>query len=578
MSKLTQGLFSALAVSALALSASAQNFTTSLVASGFNRPVFMTSPPGDANRMFVLEQHTGRIEIIKNGVILPTAFVTIPGLSTGNEQGLLGLAFHPDFATNGEFFVNYTVGGNGTRIAKYTVSGTPMTNDVANPAGDIIMTIIQPFTNHNGGMIAFGPDEFLYIGTGDGGSSGDPGNRAQNPLQLLGKMLRIDVNGDDFPADSLRDYAIPAGQPVFSPAGTPELWMKGLRNPWRWSFDRETGDMWIGDVGQNNREEVNFAAAGTSGQNWGWKCKEGNACFNNSNPFCSCASAALVDPIFDYANAPGKAVTGGYAYRGPLDCIQGVYFFADSGFNGGIWTSEADGLGGFTTTNRTAEFGIPGSEVLVSFAEDDAGNVYILDFLGNEIHLIELDSACPQPGVDMCNGDGGDQMGCTDCPCMNNATPGTVGGCLNRVGDSARLRGSGVPSVSSDTLRFEMDGVSPNELCVLLSGDTIAPGVSGNPCFGLNTGLQSPDRDGLRCSIQNIKRHGNRRADSNGEVGIANNRGWGTPDAPFSGLLFQAGFGAGQTRSFQAIYREQITAGCMRGLNTSQSVTYTMLP
>jgi len=234
-------------------------------------------------------------------------------------------------------------------------------------------------------------------------------------------------------------------------------------------------------------------------------------------------------------------------------------------------------MGGVISTNVTNEFAIPGGETITSFGEDAEGNVYICDFMGGELHKIELSSPCPPEGLEQCNGDGGDQMGCTNCPCMNNATAGTVGGCLNSAGTSARLIGSGIPSVTGDNLRFELTGAPPTAFCILNSGDAVAPGNMANPCFGMASGAQAMQFDGLRCAIMNTQRHGGRAADGLGQVGITNN-GWGPPSGPPAGLVGQGGFAAGQTRAFQVINRDDALLSCMRGLNTSQSVSYTILP
>ena len=253
------------------------------VASGLSRPVFATAPAGDT-RLFLVEQHTGLVKILNlgTGQINATPFLQVTGLATGNEQGLLGLAFHPQYSSNGQFFVNMTksVSPNNiaTVISRFSVSATNA--DVADPnSAKTVLSIPQPaFPNHKCGWLAFGPkDHLLYIGTGDGGSANDPGNRAQNLAELLGKMLRIDVNGDEFPNDPNRNYKIPPSNPFVHTAGArPEIWAFGLRNPWRNCFDRVTGDLYIADVGQDHTEEINFQpATSKGGENYGWRAKEG---------------------------------------------------------------------------------------------------------------------------------------------------------------------------------------------------------------------------------------------------------------------------------------------------------------
>ena len=239
-------------------SLSATELTTVRVASGLSAPVFVISPPGDMQRAFIVEQ-PGRIKILLDGEILPAAFLDITNdVSYGGERGLLGLAFHPNYENNGYFFVNYTNNSGTTIISRFTVTSDP---DIADPNSEtLILSITQPFGNHNGGMLAFGPnDGYLYIGMGDGGSGGDPGNRSQDDGELLGKMLRIDIDGGS-------PYGIPEDNP-FEGRGDPldEIWAKGLRNPWRFSFDRSSGDMYISDVGQNAWEEIDFQPASSAG-------------------------------------------------------------------------------------------------------------------------------------------------------------------------------------------------------------------------------------------------------------------------------------------------------------------------
>ena len=247
-----------------------------LFADGFSSPVDITNA-GD-ERLFVVEK-SGRIKIVlPDGTVLPTPFLNINPIvgSAGSEQGLLGLAFHPNYASNRYFFVNYTNNSGDTEIARYETDPANLNQALSN-SGTVIMTIDQPFNNHNGGDIAFGPDGYLYIGMGDGGSGGDPGDRSQDPQELLGKMLRIDV-------DNGSPYGIPPDNPFINDTTVlDEIWAIGLRNPWRYSFDRETGDLWMGDVGQNEREEIDMQlASSTGGENYGWRCYEGDLPFNTS--------------------------------------------------------------------------------------------------------------------------------------------------------------------------------------------------------------------------------------------------------------------------------------------------------
>lgn len=297
-----------------------QTIALQTFAVGFTSPVEITHA-GDT-RLFVVQQG-GIIQILNsNGTINATPFLNISGIiSTGGERGLLGLAFHPNYAVNGYFYVNYTNPAGNTVIARYSVnSGNP---DIANPASaTVLLTIAQPFSNHNGGSIKFGPDGYLYIGMGDGGSSGDPGNRAQNINELLGKMLRIDVNSGS-------PYGIPTGNPYAGvTAGADEIWAIGLRNPWKFSFNRSNGDLWIADVGQNNIEEVNKVASTQAGLNYGWRCYEGNSAYNTAG--CA-AMGTMTFPLAVVSHATGVcSITGGYVYTGSLyPNFSGKYFFTD---------------------------------------------------------------------------------------------------------------------------------------------------------------------------------------------------------------------------------------------------------
>ncbi len=386
-----------------------QTLATELVADGFDVPVHLVSPPGDTERLFVVELKSGLIKIIKNGTVLATPFLDVSGdiVSTQNEQGLFSLAFHPDYASNGYFFINYTGTDGATFVMRYTVSSDP---DIANPnSGKLIFTIGQPFSNHNGGMVAFGPDGYLYIGMGDGGSGGDPGNRAQSPLNLLGKMLRLDI---DTPIGV--PYAIPPSNPfVNEPDTSSEIWALGLRNPWRFSFDRGTGDLYIADVGQQNWEELDFQPSSSAGgENYGWRCYEGNVAYNTSQ--CDIGSTDYVFPFHVYSHSDGCSITGGYVYRGCASTtLQGTYFFADY-CNGRIWSLRYNGSTVTDFTERTTELNPPGSaeiDNIAGFGEDADGEIYILDYADGEIFKIVRDDAGSDcsftPGCGNVNGIGG---------------------------------------------------------------------------------------------------------------------------------------------------------------------------
>src|SRR5205823_2713418 len=284
----------------------------------------------------------GKIRVFRQGTgqLADTPFVQVAGLSQGNEQGLLGLAFAPDYAQSGLFYVNFTDAGGTTHVRRFRVSAA--NPDVADPAtATTVLTVPQPFANHNGGWLGFGPrDGLLYVALGDGGSEGDPRRLGQDRGQLLGKMLRIDVNRNDFPGDPTRHYAIPPSNPFLPQAGVrPEIWAYGLRNPWRNSFDRLTGDLWIGDVGQDEREEVNFQpAASTGGENYGWRLREGT---RNTGLDPIPPQARLTDPVVEYTHDEGSGVVGGYVYRGSaVPGLAGTYFLAD--ISGPVWTLRFD--------------------------------------------------------------------------------------------------------------------------------------------------------------------------------------------------------------------------------------------
>ena len=340
------------------------NINLELVADGFFKPLGLDHA-GD-ERLFITQQH-GVINIIQNGQVLPDPFLYIEQRvnSDGYEQGLLGLAFHPDYVNNGRFFVNYTRGDGATVIAEFAVD--PANPNRALPESErVLLTIAQPYRNHNGGQLKFGPDGYLYIGTGDGGSADDPPNNGQRTDTLLGKMLRIDVNNDN--GDP---YAIPADNPfVADSAVRDEIWATGLRNPWRFSFDRETGDLYIADVGQNMWEEINFQpAASTGGENYGWRIFEASHCYLDD-----CATPGLTPPIFEYNHEGGHcSVTGGYVYRGEAHPeLYGNYFLADY-CSGQLWRMVQTENGWNTAVINNVGF------LVSSFGEDASGELYIID-------------------------------------------------------------------------------------------------------------------------------------------------------------------------------------------------------
>ncbi len=362
---------------------------TELISSAFEQPVFMTVAPGDDRRLFVVER-AGRIRVfdLETDTLRDEPFLEIAGLTQGDEQGLLGLAFHPQFAQNRRFFVNVTIAG-GTPGGNTQIQAYQATDDLSAAVPQskvVVLQVTQPFVNHNGGWLGFSPrDGFLYAALGDGGSANDPGRRGQNLGELLGKMLRLDVDDDDFPGDALRNYAIPPSNPFVGQSGArPEIWAFGLRNPWRCSFDRATGDLYIGDVGQNQREEIDVQpAASAGGENYGWRLKEGKR-VTNLDPI---AGQNLVDPIFDYRRDDGIAVVGGYVYRGgAVIGLAGAYFFADH--TGAIWTLRWNGADAEEVRRRETDlFPQDAPFAITSFGEDSAGELYLSD-LGGSVYRI----------------------------------------------------------------------------------------------------------------------------------------------------------------------------------------------
>jgi glucose/arabinose dehydrogenase len=339
-----------------------------------NDPVLAISPPGDTNRLFIVTQG-GRIRIVKNGNLLSTSFLNLSGrVSDGGEQGLLGLAFHPSYASNRRFYVNFTANDGDTVVREYRASASNP-DVVASGSARTILRINQPYANHNGGMLAFGNDGYLYIGMGDGGDAGDPRNRAQDRGSLLGKLLRIDVNG----TTSRKNYRVPSSNPYVGRPGRNEIWQRGLRNPWRFSFDRSTGHLWIGDVGQRRYEEIDRAADRSSapgkGINWGWRVMEGNHCYL---PSSGCNKDGKRKPLVEYAHGTNGrcSVTGGYVYRGSgVADLRGWYVYGDY-CSGEVWAVRS-------TASRPATpvrlLGTGSGRLITSFGQDASGELYLCD-------------------------------------------------------------------------------------------------------------------------------------------------------------------------------------------------------
>lgn len=343
------------------------------VATGLSSPVHLAAPANDS-RLFIVEQ-PGRIRIVQDGQLLSTPFLDIRAkVSAGGEQGLLSVAFHPDYATNGYFFVNYTDLSGDTRVERYRVSGNPNAADPA--SAKLMIAIAQPFSNHNGGQLAFGADGMLYIGMGDGGSGGDPGNHGQDRSTLLGDLLRIDIDAGD-------PYAIPPDNPhAASTQLRPEIWASGLRNPWRFSFDFTENLLYIADVGQGSWEEINAVPSAQGAINYGWRIMEGAHCYNAG----TCDQSGLRLPVHEYANDNETcAVTGGHVYRGAaIPGITGHYFYSD--YCAG-WLRSFRLVNGTATAHRTWDVGDLGS--VTSFGVDAAGELYILSADGMVRKLVE---------------------------------------------------------------------------------------------------------------------------------------------------------------------------------------------
>lgn len=426
------------------------------VLTGQSSPVYITTARDGSNRLFIVEQ-AGRIKILPPGATapLPTLFLNIVSkVSSGGERGLLGLAFHPQYTSNRRFFVNYTRTGDGaTVISEFKVSAS--NPNVAETEERILLTIAQPFSNHNGGWIDFGPDGFLYIGSGDGGSANDPGNRAQNVEDLLGKILRIDVNTTDG-----SPYTSPATNPFFgSTPGRDEIYATGLRNPWRCSFDRATGQLYAGDVGQGVIEEISVI---TSGGNYGWRVFEGTRCTGNGP--APCTASNYIMPLVEYDHSNNRcSVTGGYVYRGNRGTLPlGSYVFGDY-CSGEIFLFNNNAMSLLLDTNFQ----------IASFGEDEAGEIYVVS-LGGSILRIASSSAATAVSAANYNGErlapesivaafGQDFSITTQAAPNNQSLPTTLAGASVRVTDAAG-------TARSAQLFF----VSPTQINFLIPAGTAA--------------------------------------------------------------------------------------------------------
>jgi glucose/arabinose dehydrogenase len=427
-----------------------------LVVSGLNYPIFVAAPLGDA-RLFVVEK-LGRVRVVQAGVLLPTPFLDILSqVSSAGEGGLLGLAFPADYATSGLFYVYYTNLAGDSVVSRFSVSGDPNVADLASQ--QIVLTIDQPSgrTNHKGGTIAFGPDGFLWFATGDGGGGSDPDELAQDPQSLLGKMLRIDV-GPVFDPTSIvvpgQFYRIPADNPFVASPPRDEIWAFGLRNPYRWSFDRETGDAWIADVGQGMREELDFEPAGDpGGRNYGWDVMEGSLCNGfdpaPSPPAPECNDPSLTLPLYEYDHSGNRcSIIGGYVSRAaPDSSLTGLYFFADF-CSHQIWSLDPDTL---EVVDRSVEL-LPaagGTGFITGFGEDGFGTIHLTHGPTGQLYRI-VPRQCGN-GID----DDGD--GLTDFP----ADPG----CRNAAGNVENPQcDDGLDNDGDATFDWDGAGVGPPDV------------------------------------------------------------------------------------------------------------------
>ncbi|MHC5209356.1 MAG: PQQ-dependent sugar dehydrogenase [Planctomycetota bacterium] len=492
-------LLSLAAVAVLALPALSQTpLSTELVVNGLAKPLWCGSPPGDNTRLFVLEQDSADIEVVNllTGTKNALPFLDLSGKvnSAGNERGLLGMAFDPDYQNTGHIFVNYTRTGDGaTIVERYTA----FNDDVGNLGSGLVIVgpISQPQSNHNGGGIAFGADGMLYVGMGDGGNGNDvgpghhePGGNAQWGLTLLGKMLRVKKDG-----------TVDASNPfVGNPNFIDSIWAYGLRNPWRFSFDRDTGDLWIGDVGQNAREEIDFQSASSGGgENYGWRCMEGFLCTGLSG--CTCNDPSLELPIQNYGHGGGNcSVTGGYVYRGDaIPDLKGAYFYGDY-CSATIWSLRYDGVSVSELTTRTAELDPPGAAsigFITAFGEDDAGELYICDQNG-EIFRVIPDNAFTGLGCELAgtngapvlHGEGTLAIGSPGALVLTNGNPSSAGALFASIGlGSANFKGGVVKTIP---LLLNLPVATDGNGDLTLAWLAWPPGVPSGTTLGFQIALQ----------------------------------------------------------------------------------------
>ncbi|MAF65689.1 MAG: hypothetical protein CMJ84_08535 [Planctomycetes bacterium] len=436
---------------AAGLSAPAWTQITAEPLVSISTPVVIDAPRGDSQRLFIGTKG-GRIWIVRDGQIVAPVFLDLSDLVSDNsEQGLLGLAFHPSHYANGIFYVSYTDLAGSSVVRVYRVFPSDPDRGDPNSFTNILGPISQPYANHNGGCIRISAADLkLYVGLGDGGLGNDPGNRAQDGQSLLGKLLRLELDG-----------SIPADNPfVGQPAVRDEVWALGLRNPWRFSFDRETNDLWIADVGQSTREEINFEPAGQGRHNYGWRCTEGTVCTGLGG--CTCASPGLTAPVFEYSHAEGCSIIGGFRYRGQqIPAFQGRYVFGDF-CAGRVWSLAFDGNVATDLVEHTAELNLPPSASLFTFGEDGVG----------ELHMGLISS---------------------DGPAVWSLVPGCVGTSHhfcdttpNSSGTGAMMGSNSETSISENLFEIRAFGAVPAEAALFFYGpnETQMPFGEGFRCVG----------------------------------------------------------------------------------------------
>jgi glucose/arabinose dehydrogenase len=452
---------------------------SNFITAGLSSPVDITNAGDGTNRLFIVQQ-TGQVRIYSGGSLLATPFLDISSIiSGGGERGLLSLAFHPAYATNRYFFVYYTNLSGDITIARYQAqAGNANLADAA--SGVVLLNIPKPFSNHNGGDLNFGPDGYLYFGTGDGGSGGDPNNFSQNGLSLLGKMIRIDVSNFSTPPY----YFIPADNPYISdPNVDDRIWAIGLRNPWRWSFDRGTGDMWIADVGQSAWEEVNYRAAGTTGGiNYGWRCYEGNAAYNTTGCL---PQSSYISPIFVYPHISatgGFSITGGFVYRGAeYPVLQGYYICADY-VSGNVWLINPNGSGGWITRRQA---GLPGN--ISAFGEAENGTLYSVS-LGGSIYKVDVTAVLP---VSLLSFSGKKQTGFNELKWIAVASQTTRRYIIEYSTDASSWRFAGevgaINQSDNQTYSFRHFTNETGKLLYRLQMEDAAGAVTYSPVISLNS-------------------------------------------------------------------------------------------